>query len=52
MFEKALGADNPELVETLKNLAGLYKDQGRLNEAAPLLKRAAAIRAKAAGIKI
>ena len=38
---------NPELVESLNNLAELYKKQGRYADAAPLANRAAAIRARA-----
>ena len=46
VFEKSLGPMSPELVKSLGNLAGLYKDQGRYADAAPIAKRAAAIRAR------
>ncbi len=43
--EKALGPDSPKLVSSLKNLAALYKETDREQEAEPLEERAAAIEA-------
>jgi tetratricopeptide (TPR) repeat protein len=38
--EKALGPDNPDVAIALNNLAELYYNQGRYEEAEPLYKRA------------
>jgi tetratricopeptide (TPR) repeat protein len=48
--EKALGADHPDTVRSLSNLASLYYSQGKFAEAEPLYKRALAIREKAFGV--
>ena len=37
------GADHPDKAESLNNLAGLYRVQGQVAEAAPLLKEAVEI---------
>jgi tetratricopeptide (TPR) repeat protein len=42
-LEKALGRDHPAVATGLNNLALLYKDQGRYEEAEPLYSRALAI---------
>ncbi len=46
---KALGPDHPDVATTLRNLAALYKAQGKYAEAEPLYKRALAIWEKAMG---
>ena len=47
--EKALGADHPDVAETLYNLAVVYRPQGKYADAEALYKRALAIREKALG---
>jgi len=47
--EKVQGAEHPDVATSLNNLAMLYKDQGRYQEAEPLLKRALGIREKFLG---
>src|SRR5262249_40308520 len=47
--EKALGANHPDVGQTLHNLAYLYWRQGKYSEAEGLYKRALAIREKALG---
>jgi len=44
--EKTRGPDHPDVEVTLRNLAALYKGQGRNAEAEPLYRRAASIRQK------
>ena len=47
--KKAFGPDHPNVAAGLKNLAGVYRDQGRYAEAEPLFKRALAIAEVALG---
>ena len=47
--EKALGPDHLNTAQSLNNLAAVYGDQGRYEEAVPLYQRALAIREKALG---
>ncbi len=47
--EKALGPEHPRVATGLNNLASLYRDQGRYDEAEPLHQRALAIFEKALG---
>ena len=47
--EKALGANHPDVAQTLNILASLYRAQGKYSEAEGLYKRALAIREKALG---
>ncbi|MEE3719016.1 tetratricopeptide repeat protein [Tumidithrix elongata RA019] len=47
--ETALGADHPDVAQSLNNLAGLYQAQGNYPAAEPLYKRALVIREKALG---
>ena len=47
--EKALGANHPDVGQTLNNLASVYRAQGKYSEAEGLYKRALAIREKALG---
>ena len=47
--EKALGANHPDVGQTLNNLALVYRAQGKYSEAEGLYKRALAIREKALG---
>src|SRR5262249_36398539 len=47
--EGALGPDQPDVGQSLNNLAGLYRAQGRYGDAEPLLKRTIAIYEKALG---
>jgi tetratricopeptide (TPR) repeat protein len=49
IWEKALGADHPDVATSLNNLASLYLNQGRLAEAEPLYERSLAIQEKALG---
>ncbi len=42
--EKALGTEHSRVGQSLTNLAGLYRAQGKYAEAEPLHKRALAIR--------
>ena len=42
--EAVLGGEHPDTAVSLNNLAGLYKSQGRYEEAEPLYQRALAIR--------
>src|SRR3954470_19371642 len=42
--EKVLGPEDPDVAQSLANLANLYRDQGRLAEAEPLYRRALAVR--------
>ena len=46
--ETALGASHPHLPYFLNNLAGVYRDQGRFDEAETLLRRSLALRRSAA----
>jgi len=46
-MEKSLGPDTVLIAPELNNLAALYQRQSRFTEAAPLFKRARAIREKA-----
>jgi len=41
-----LGAEHPATAQSLNNLAGVLKDQGRYGEAEPLYRRALAIHEK------
>ena len=41
-FEGTLGVEHPDTLKTLNNLAGVYKAQGRFDEAEALVKRALA----------
>ena len=43
-FEKTLGPNHPDLADVLDNLAGFYKDQGRIADAQQYFKRSMAIR--------
>ncbi len=43
-IERVLGPEHPHTATSLNNLAGLYKDQGKYEQAEPLLSRALAIR--------
>jgi tetratricopeptide (TPR) repeat protein len=45
IWEKALGPDHPNVALSLENLADLYRNTKRNNEAEPLELRAAKIRA-------
>ena len=47
--EKSLGADHPDVAQSLNNLALLYHDQGNYEQAAPLYQRALAICEKVLG---
>jgi tetratricopeptide (TPR) repeat protein len=47
--ETALGANHPDVGQTLNNLALVYLDQGKYSEAEELFKRALAIRETALG---
>ena len=47
--EKALGANHPDVGQSLNNLANVYRAQGKYSEAEGLYKRALAIREKALG---
>lgn len=44
ILEQALGPDDPSIAETLDELAGLLEERGRVNDAAPLTRRAESIR--------
>ena len=46
---EAFGPQDPRLATSLNNLAGLYHQQGKYNEAEPLYKRSLAIVEKALG---
>jgi tetratricopeptide (TPR) repeat protein len=46
---ETFGPEDPRLATSLNNLAGLYRAQGKLQEALPLYQRALAIREKALG---
>ena len=43
IYEAQLGADHPDMAQSLNNLAGLYASQGRYGEAEPLYARALGI---------
>ncbi len=47
--EKALGPEHPDLATDYNNLANLYTNQGRYQEAEPLYQRAIAIRERVFG---
>src|SRR5262249_39220387 len=47
--ERALGANHPDVGQTLNNLALVYRDQGKYEEAEALFKRALMIREQALG---
>lgn len=47
--EKVLGANHPDVAQSLNNLASLYQNQGRYEEAAPLYQQALAIADTALG---
>lgn len=47
--EKTLGPEHPDTALTLNNLAMLYSNQGKYEEAVPLYQRALAISEKALG---
>jgi hypothetical protein len=49
IIERLLGKEHPDVGTTLKNLAELYRDEGRGDEAEPLYQRAVAILEKALG---
>lgn len=49
IWEKAGGPDHPEVATSLNNLASIYREQGRYEEALPLFERALAIREKSEG---
>jgi tetratricopeptide (TPR) repeat protein len=49
IYEKALGPDHPNTVNSLNNLAVLYNTQDKYDLAEPLYKRALAINEKALG---
>jgi tetratricopeptide (TPR) repeat protein len=48
--EKAVGANNPELVVTLNRLATVYQNEGKYTEAETLIERGLTIREKAFGV--
>ncbi len=48
-MEKALGANHPDVAQSLNNLAALHENQGRYAEAEPLYKRALAIQEETLG---
>jgi tetratricopeptide (TPR) repeat protein len=43
LAERVLGPDHPDVVTSLNHLAGLYRDQGRYDQAEPLYARALAL---------
>ena len=47
--EQALGKDHPDTAQSLNNLAGLYYEQGKYEQAEPLLQRGLAIMEKMLG---
>ncbi len=47
--EASLGADHPDVAESLNHLASVYRRQGRYDEVEPLYRRALAIRERALG---
>ena len=47
--EKALGPEHPYVAASLNNLAVLYREQGKYEQAEPLIQRALAIREKVLG---
>lgn len=49
IYEKALGANHPDVALSLNNLAGLYDSQGQYAKAEPLYQRSLAIYEKALG---
>jgi len=49
-YEKVLALDHPSLAGSLHNLARLYHDQGKYEEAEPLYQRALAIVEKTLGV--
>ncbi|TYQ26385.1 tetratricopeptide repeat protein [Pseudanabaena sp. UWO311] len=49
ILEKALGAEHPDIANSLNDLAGLYVEQGNYPAAEPLYKRSLAILEKALG---
>jgi tetratricopeptide (TPR) repeat protein len=49
IVENAFGPEHPGIVQSLNNLAVIYRDQGRYAEAEPLFERAVAIQVKALG---
>jgi len=48
-FQRVLGPEHPETIKTVNDLAALYEDQDRFNEAEPLCKRALAAFERAFG---
>ncbi len=46
IWEKALGPEHPDVVQSLENYAALLRETGRADEAAEMEVRAKAIRAK------
>ncbi len=46
IVEKALGPNHPHVATTLENMARLYKETGRVDEAKRLEERAKAIRSR------
>ena len=51
MRKKLLGEEHPDVANSLNNLAGLYKSQGRYEEAEPLYIQALDMRKKLLGDK-
>ena len=51
LAERTLGAEHPDTLASVKNLAELYEDQGRYAEAEPLFKRALEGRERALGLE-
>jgi tetratricopeptide (TPR) repeat protein len=49
ILERQLGADHPDVANSLNNLAELYRAQGKYSEAEPLYVRAIQILEKALG---
>ncbi len=47
--ERAMGVDHPDLAKSLNKLAGIYRAQGKYEQAVALLKRALAIRERSMG---
>ena len=47
--EKVFGKEHPDVANSLNNLAGIYHEQGKYEEAEPLLRRSLSIYKKAFG---
>ena len=50
--ERVLGAEHPDTLVSVNNLAGLYASQGRYGEAEPLYQRALAARERVLGAEL